>query len=512
MQLTPEELFSMTNYVQALDGYLKLEKEYPEETEIKYRLGVIYLNIHADKQKALDYFVYCHSWGMHTNELLLNLAKSYHYLNQFDSAVAYYNKYREKVSTKKQALADHYIESCETAKEMMRHKVNVTFENLGPNINSKYADYYPFVTKDQSTLYFTSRREESIGNLRSYYGYHTSDVYTAKVRDGAWIRAADMGKPINSEEDEECVGISNDGKTIILFEESNTISGDLYFTHKTDTGFTKPSSFSAPINSELVELEGCYGTDTSTFFFTSTRADGVGESDIYFAKRLPNGKWAVPQNLKELNTPYKEAFPILSGDGRTLYFSSEGYVGMGGFDIYKSRWDSVKQVWGAPVNIGYPINTTDDDMMFSLAGNNRDGYISAYREGGYGDYDIYKIIFNDVEQQYTALKGFVHRQDSATGKKPDLRVSISEIATGHVVEDKKVNPVSGKFIFVVPPGSYKINIYGDGYDATQDNIILFDKSEFKPEVEKHFLIKTTAEVLKPQESNKGKSKPLFKRN
>ncbi len=512
-QLTPEELFSMTNYVQAIPGYLNLEKEFPEDKEIKYRLGVCYLYVHADKKKALDYFIYCYSWGMRSNELHLNIARTYHYLNQFDSAIVYYNKYRDKVSAKKQTQADLYINSCETAKEMIKKKVNVTFENLGPLINSKYADYYPFVTKDQSTLYFTSRREESIGNLRSFYGYHTSDVYSSKVRDGKWTRAADMGKAINSEEDEECVGISHDGKTLILFEESNEIAGDLYFTNKTDSGFTHPIAFASPINTPTLELEGCYGSDTTTFYFTSSREDGLGESDIYFAKRLPNGKWGQPQNIKELNTPYKEAFPQISDDGKTMYFSSEGHVGMGGFDIFKSTWDQEKEKWNAPVNMGYPINTTDDDMMFSLAENNRDGYISAYHEDGYGDYDIYKIIFNDVDQQFTALKGAVHSIDSASGKKNFLQVALTEVKTNRLIEDKKINPNTGKYIFVVPPGSYKIKIYGDKFTTIEEEVIIRDKSEFVPEIEKNFIIKPAVEVIKPEtpkQEAKGKDKPKKK--
>lgn len=495
-----DEMFAGGNYIQALDEYLKLEKKINDDPELKHRIGTCYLNINNDKTKALPYLEYCFKSGQFRNDLLLELGKAYQYAYKFSEAENYYNKYRAKASSKEYPLIDHYIETCENAKEVMKKPVNVTFENLGKEINSNGAEYYPFVTADQSTLYFTARREENTGKMRGFNGYYTSDVYSSTVKTGAWTKAKKMVPTVNTAQDEQCVGISPDGKNIIIYMENLENPGDLihaeYSKAKT---FGRPVPFNPPINSDKSEFEGCYGSNSDIIYFTSNRKGGVGESDIYVSRRLPTGEWGIPKNLgPNINTIYKESFPVVSEDGKTLYFSSQGHTNMGGYDIFKSKWNEAAQNWETPVNIGYPINTTDDDMMFSLSGNGRDGYISAVRKEGFGDLDIYKIIFNDAEKPLTVIVGKVLSPDS-TKKKIVARIIITDLKTNDILDDKNVNNLTGKYIFIVEPGKYKVEIESKGYSNITEDVMIYDKSDFVSVFHKNFILVTEG-AKKPEEA------------
>lgn len=498
-----DELFDMKNYIQAIDEYKKLEKEFPDDPEIKHRIGICYLETYNDKSQAIPYLEYCYKQGKYKNELLLELANAYQYAYKLDEAINFYNKFREKAPSKTISLIDHYIETCENAKELMKKPVNVSFENAGKGINTKYADYYPFVTKNEETLFFTSRREQNTGKLRSYNGYYTSDIYTSKVEKGQWTNAKNMGGLINTLEDEECVGISVDGKNLIMYVDNAQFPGDLFHSEVGKSKqFSKPIPFNEPVNSDLLDAEACYGTDLNTMLFVSARKGGLGGEDIYMTKRLPNGEWGIPKNLgPNINTPYREAFPIISDDGKTLFFSSEGHTSMGGYDLFKSKWDENTKTWGSPTNVGYPLNTTDDDMMFSVTKNGRDGYISAWRKEGLGDLDIYKITFNDVEQSLTAITGIVMPADSAKHD-IDAFVAITDLKTKEELDFKNVNKKTGKYIFIVEPGKYQITITSSGNKIIKEDVVVYNKSDYSPVIEKKHVLEIDQPLSVDPKKNK----------
>lgn len=484
-----DEYFDAANYVQALEEYLKLEKKLPHNTDIKRRLGTCYLNIHDDKAKALNYLRGIFKTGVYDDELLLEMGQACQYAYSFENAIIAYTMYREKVSSKKHALIDRYIETCENGKELVKKPVNVVFENLGKDVNTKYADYYPFVSKDEGALYFTSRREDCLGSTRSAFGYFTSDIYVSKVKNGMWTKAKNVGAPVNTTEDEEIVGLTPDGKNMVIYVDRKDFASDLMHAELLkNKNFGRPVIFNEPVNTEGLELEGCYTTDANTLFFAAVRKTGMGESDIYSTHRLPSGEWGVPQNLgPNINTKYKEGFPVISEDGKTLYFASQGHTSMGGFDIFKSKWESDKEEWGPAVNIGYPVNTPDDDMMYSLSGNSRDGYLSAWRKEGFGDLDIYKVTFLDVEQRLTAVVGKVKSSDS-TKTTIDATITITNLKTNMELDGKDVNKKTGRYIFIVEPGKYRIDITGAGYKPYKEEILVLDKSDFTTELEKNFTL------------------------
>lgn len=491
----PEEKLSAADYLaeqdynHALEEYLKLYKSRKDDPDINFSIGLCYLNINDDKSKALPYFEFVYQKGSakDKNELLFYLARANTFAYKFNEAITYFTEYRKTVNAKRYPEIDHYIENCESAKILMKNPVNVTFENLGKEINSKFPDYYPFVTQDQSTLYYTTRREGRSQKLRSWQGYFTSDVYFSKVQAGQWTKPKSIGAIINTGEDEQCVYVSPNGRKMILYMDNEFATGDLFITEMGPKAksFPKPVVMEAPINTAELELEGCITEDGSMMIISSDRLEGLGGTDLYLFRKLPAGKWGEGVNLgNNINTIYNESFPVFDEKNGTLYFASEGHSNMGGSDIFKSKYDEETQTFGPAINLGYPLNTPEENLEFTLAGNKRDGYISAVRKEGYGDLDIYKVTFNDVEAQVSVIKGIVSNGDTLK-KEIDAVITLTDAKTNEKLDSKNVIPQSGKYIFSAAPGKYIITVESPGYAEYKETVNVYDKSDFIFEIQKN---------------------------
>jgi hypothetical protein len=246
-------------------------------------------------------------------------------------------------------------------------------------------------------------------------------------------------------------------------------------------------------------------------FISTDRPGGLGETDIYMLKKLPSGTWGKPLNLgSNINTKYREAFPLYDEISHTLYFASEGSKSMGGFDIFKSEYDSISKTFGPAINLGYPINTPDDNMEFIFAGNRRDGYISAVRPEGYGDLDLYKVSFNEVEVRQTILKGVISTEDSI--KNLEASVTIYNAGDNSEVGTKDITDKNSKFIFLLKPGKYKIKISAENYAEINEEIVIYDKSDYSMERLKNFVLKRpVSDLKKDNQKTKSGQKTSFKK-
>lgn len=489
------------DYNRALVELLKLYRQNKQDPELNLNIGICYLNVNDDRSKAIPYLEFVLDKGNYKNEVLLytGLAYSYHY--EFDKAITYFNKFREKGSPQDIELADHYIENCENAKELIKKPVNVSFENLGKDINSKAPDYYPFVSGDEGTLYFTTRRSATLGKNESDEGYFTSDIFVSKVDKGQWTKAHNAGSLINTDQDEECVYLTPGGKTIVIYMDHDGDADELYISTISGKKQTlpEPTLLDGPVNKKnSFDLQACITEDENMLIIASNRPGGFGGCDLYSIKKLPNGKWGNPINLgPEINTKYDENFPSLDEKNNILYFASQGHTGMGGYDIFKSKFNAETKKYGPPINIGYPINTPEDNMQISLAKNKRDGYISAYRKEGFGDLDIYKVTFNDVENNLSVIKGIVSTGDT-THKDIEAIVSIIDKKTNEEIDSKDANTKTGKYIFAVEPGKYIIKVVSTGFSDYTEEVTVYDKSNYVFEIEKNILLQKPVKALPPK--------------
>ncbi len=498
----------------ALDYYLHANKLNPNNASLNYKLGLCYLEA-KPASESIYYLKKAKKLNPKVNEdYNLYLAKAYHLNLEFNKAIHYYQIYRDNLSPEKANkqldIIDHYIEECKNGKELVKKPVRVFVENLGPAINSEYPDYGAVVNIDESMIFFTSRRPTTTGGERNpldmmYY----EDTYWSKKKGQQWLTAKNIGKPINTSGHDAVVGLAPDGETLLLYRDNN--SGDIYWSKHKGDKWTKPLAFPSPINSNYQESSASYSYDGKRLFFVSNRPGGYGGKDIYYSDKDGNGNWSKAINIgNTINTSYDEIAVFAQADGKTLYFSSEGHQGMGSFDIYKTTLENGQ--WTTPVNLGYPINSPDPDVFFSIGASGRNAYFSSNRKNGLGDQDIYKITFlgpakeptystEDIllasnsqgfkeaelekpiqmqSSQLTLLKGIV--RDELTQKPLEATIDLIDNEEGEVLASFQSNSATGKYLISLPSGhNYGLSISAEGYLFYSANFIIPKAESYREE-------------------------------
>lgn len=488
--VTPEEAaakLKLENYEDALLDYLQLLNADPKNIDYNYNVGVCYLNTNLNKAKAVPYLEIVTRKEKHNPNADYLLGRAYQYANRFDAAITMFNEFNMQAKGKgfNRLDADLQIQHCINAKELMKFPVDVIFQNLGSNINSEYADFYPFVTANESFIvYNTKRPEKSAEPLPN--GSYANSIYFSKVINGIYAKAEPIGAPINTgNAGMEVIGLSANGESMLLYMPEGTGKGNIYLSKMTKDGsFSKPEKLDSKINGGGEEIAASLSSDGNILYFASSRKGGYGGTDIYICKKLSNGKWSDPQNAgKDVNTPYDEDFPNISPDGKTLYFSSKGHTSMGGYDIFKSNLDESSNTFTKPKNLGFPINTTDDDLNFRISKTGRYGYIASARPGGLGDIDIYRVTFGDVETDYSVVIGMISASDKSEVKYDDVFISVQDNISKELVGNYLPNPANGRFIVILPPGKYQMSIEAPGYKIYNKGIEILDKASYQAEID-----------------------------
>ena len=487
-KVTPEEAankMKLGNYEDALTDYLQLLNEDNRNENYNYNVGVCYLNNSMNKAKAVPYLEIVTRKEKHDPNADYLLGRAYQYANRFDDAIATFKRFKQdaKGTVFNLVDADLQIQHCINAKELMKFPVDVIFQNLGSNINSEYSDYYPFVTSNESFLIYNTKRPEKNAEKMDNGSYNNS-IYISRVVNGEYMKASPIGAPINAgNAGMEVIGLSETGDNILLYMPEGLGKGNIFISKLDAQGmYGKPEKLDAKINSGGDEIAASISSDGNTLFFASSRKGGVGGTDIYICKRLGK-KWSEPKNAgPEINTPYDEDFPNISPDGKILYFSSKGHTSMGGHDIFKSNYDEANSTFSSPKNLGYPINTTDDDMNFRISKNGKFGYIASSKNGGQGDFDIYRVTFNEVESDYSVVIGEFSTKDNAEINYTDVFISVNNNISKELVGNYLPNPATGRFVVILPPGKYQMNIEAPGFKTVTKNIEIFDKVSYQAEI------------------------------
>lgn len=495
-KVTPEAAankMKMGNYEDALTDYLQLLNEDPRNESYNYNVGVCYLNNNTNKGKAVPYLEIVTRKEKHDPNAEYLLGRAYQYANRFDDAITAFKKFKAdaKGTVFNLVDADLQVQHCINAKELMKYPIDVVFQNLGSNVNSEYSDYYPFVTSNESFLIYNTKRPEKNAEKMENGNYNNS-IYISRVVNGEYMKASPIGAPINAgNAGMEVIGLSETGDNILLYMPEGLGKGNIYISKLDAQGmYGKPEKLDAKINAGGDEIAASISSDGNTLFFASSRKGGLGGTDIYMCKKLGNNKWSEPKNAgAEINTPYDEDFPNISPDGKILYFSSKGHTSMGGHDIFKSNYDETNSTFSSPKNLGYPINTTDDDMNFRISKNGKYGYIASARNGGQGDFDIYRVTFNEVESDYSVVIGEFSTKDNAEINYADVFISVNNNISKELVGNYLPNPATGRFVVILPPGKYQMNIEAPGFKPVTKNIEVFDKVSYQAEINMNIELK-----------------------
>lgn len=484
-----DKRYEYGDYEGAYELYEELVDTDSSDLEANYRCGVCLLNSNIDKSKAIPYFERIKSHPEVNENILYLLARAYQYGYRFDEAIETFSEFIKsgKGSEFNRNMVTKQLEYCDNAKEYMKFPLNVDIENLGKNINSSYPDYFPFIPENESYLVYNSRRD--VGELLPN-GKYTSDIYISHVKNGEFQPSKRMDEKINSEWDEEVVGLAADGSKAILYIENINGTGDLHMCRVVDGKFDKPYELNKMINSKYTEIAASVSSDGKTVYFASDKPGGYGGTDIYVSRILPNGKWGPSQNLgPTVNTEFDEDFPNLSPDGKTLFFSSKGHASMGGYDIFKAIWDPEKLKYGSVQNMRFPINTPDDDMNFMISKSGRYGYMSSLRSDGHGDLDIYRVTFNEVEPKFTVITGTVLGNDGKPVDPNEVYLAVVDQQTNEIYGDYRPNLNNNRFVIILPPGQFEINLEVAGYEFYVEQLNIEGKSSYKSFIQKDITLK-----------------------
>ncbi len=392
------EVFDFSHRKQAAELFVLASRMNPKSAKAQFMAGQsIMLTI--KKEQSLPYFLSAWKLDPKVNEeILFFLGKAYHYSEKFDSAILFYDRYNRilarSMNLGKSIKIDEVnrkIFECRNAIIYMTKPVDVIITLLGSTINSEYPDYAPTISEDETQMVFTTRRPEENLNVKVAvdHEYYEDIFYSQKVN-GEWQPAKNIGPPLNTNFHNSSVNLSPDGKEMILYHDSN--GGDLFISSR-----DQAQSWSAPkpldgINTQYLENSASLTEDDKRIYFTSNRPGGYGGTDIYYGELANNGRWVNLKNLgPEVNTEKDEDGVFISANGKHLYYSSNGLAGMGDLDIYRSAYDPLTSNWSEPINLGYPINSVENDIYFVLNADEKFAYISSVRNENVGEQDIYKI-------------------------------------------------------------------------------------------------------------------------
>ncbi len=454
-------------YEEAAKIYKRLIPMDSSFMEVFHELGVCLVNTPGQKEKSVPYFEHAMRGGHLESFYELGLAR--HRQQRFDEAVDLLRRYKQMDGRAvRDSEVDHQIGMAVSAKSLVKEPIDVRIRNMGPMINSPAHDYCPVVTGDGNTLYFTSRRRGTTGERKDGGGQWFEDIWMARRIDDVWTNAVNVRAPLNTAMHDATVGMSPDGRSMIIYRtHPDLVSGDLYGSEYTDGKWTEPVLLTDRINSKYHEPSASIAPGGDEIYFTSDRPGGFGGRDIYRIRRLPNGQWSLPLNLgPNVNTPHDEDAPFIHSDGVTLFFSSKGHTSMGGYDIFKTvLTDPDMNGWSIPENMGYPLNTVNDDIYFCLSEDGLTGWFSSERPGGQGMQDIYQVEFPGSQLDYLVVRGVV--TDSAE-EPVKARIMVTDPEGEELQGVYSSNERTGRYLLVLTPGQrYSLTVEAAGFASRQ---------------------------------------------
>lgn len=413
---TPREMIQK-NTLMLMDGYYhqsiividELLKTEPENANFNYRKGYALFHSVSDYSKAIPYLKKAESsisniYDMFSPneddspvETYYYLGRCYHLNSEIEKARENYNKFLADPPKKSDVTekASLMLKQCDVAEEFLKNPKDYKMINLGETINSSAPDYAPIVSLDGGALYFTSRRlrpdKSNEGIKEPYKNQYLEDVYVSYREDQDSWKEPELLDLCLPERNEATVAVSTDERSIYVYKDDEG-NGDIFYSEFEDSEFKKLKPIEAEgVNTDAWEPHLTVSPDGKYKYFSSDREGGFGGRDIYRLVKLPNGDWSAPQNLgPTINTEYDEDSPFISVDNKTLYYSHNGEMSMGGFDVFVSVMGD-DQNWSDPINLGVPLNSMGDDIYYTTTADGLTGYLSSFRPNGKGEKDIYEI-------------------------------------------------------------------------------------------------------------------------
>lgn len=397
------------------------------------------------------------------DRVYLNLAKSEYLSAKYKEASEHIDIYlaKDKLSEERKKEAELIRKKCYFSMDAMKNPVPFEPKNLGDSINSDYYDYWPYLTADDQVLVFTRNISQNKVDFSSMV-YGQEDIFISTKVNGVFTKAKSIGPPVNTSGNEGAESISVNGK-YFFFTSSGRADGtgdcDIYISQKNGNVWGKPVNIGAPVNTGKWESSPSLSADGKTLYFASSRSGGKGKKDIWMATLSKDGGFNSPINLGDsINTPDDDFSPFIHPDGKTLYFASNGHIGLGGLDLYMSRKDSSGK-WSTPVNLGYPINTCKDELGLIVNSKGDMAMLASDRLGGKGcdiySFDLYKKVQPVIT---TYVKGVVYNAAN-NNQKLKAKLELIDLETQKTVTEFMSEDVFGSYMICLPTDkNYAFNV------------------------------------------------------
>lgn len=457
----------------------------PDNAELNFMIGVCYLHS-IYKDKALKYLK--KSWELDpefSKEIHFLIGKAYQYNYKFKEAKKEYYEYKISLSPNelydKTDMIQKKMAECNNGMILMANPTGGMVVNL-KTINSNASEYGPVITADGNIMYFTSRRPGTTGRKEDLNDFQPfEDIYFTRKVGYQWEMPRNMGAPINTSDHDATVGISPDGQQLYIYR-GKINGGDIFVSTLDGTTWLEPVPLPEPINSPAHENSASLSYDGKTLYFVSNREGGFGGKDIYAVERNTDGVWDKLKNLGDkINTKYDEDGVFIHPDGKTLYFSSKGHNTMGEYDIFYSIKDKNGD-WSEPQNMGFPINSPDDDVFFVVTADGKQGFYSSVRKDGTGGKDIFVIKFStDIEDESDKELVLIQGKITDSENNPvQAEIEIYDVDANKNIGDYHSNKETGDYLITVPTGkNYAMFINKGDYLFYSENFNTKENINFK---------------------------------
>ncbi len=452
-------------YDLALEYYLDAYEFNPNNALLNYKIGKCYLKT-VQKPKSLKYLETAQMLNPKVEaNLLYLLARSYHLNLQLEKAIETFEEYKGSLTPNELSEygddVDKKIDECHVAIEMVNNPVRIFIDNLGRGINSKFPEYGPYINAEETIIMYTSSRDNTTGGDKDDRDLqYFEDIYVSKKSGEIWAESFNPGKPLNTDSHDAIVGVSPDGKHALIYKGEDN-GGDIFECRIDEEGkWGSPKRLPKEINTKYHESSATFSPDMEALYFVSDKPDGFGGKDIYYTSfRIKGNREKLDYNDATnlgavINTPYDEQGVFMDVEGKILYFSSKGHKTMGGYDVFKTTLENGK--WTKPQNLGYPINTPDDDIFFSFSRDGRHAYYSSFDPDGYGNRDIYMITLLGPEKEVLFMEDYDFLAFKTAILKENLMLDKVEVKEG------QITIVKGKVMDAItlePLGGVPVKIY-----------------------------------------------------
>ena len=421
LYLDANSYFFFEDYEEALALYQQVIRDIPKNSNLSYRIGICYLNIPGKKNKSIPFLEAATantSKSYKENSIkeqkapvdaYFFLGSAYLANNQLSKAKEAFLKFQSLTNKKSKEydveMLKLQLETVESSSTIQKQPINFLLSNLGPIVNDRFSNYSPTLSYNGQVLAYTSKRK--------FY----QAVYVTRKSGNDWSTPINITPELETDQNLQTLSLNYDGTELYLYKDDNR-DGNIYVSRYRNGRWNPIENLGLNINTKYWEASAAISPDGKTLYFSSNREGGYGELDLYKSNRQSNGSWGVAQNLgPTINSKYNEIAPSLTSTGTTLFFASDGLLGLGGYDIYFSNSTKGNQ-WSNPENLGFPLNTADDDIEFCPIDDGQYGLLARFDEDSYGEMDIFKVeVFSERYSREVVLHNQLELRKRAPGEK-----------------------------------------------------------------------------------------------